>query len=92
MEVDSKPEEIDEVDRKLVQLKIELESAEEGNRSGFEGAAEAAEVRGRGAGGEVRQAPPRSGSWRSATSTNAQKIKERLEQAKLEGRTGAAPR
>ena len=43
MEVDSKPEEIDELDRKLIQLKIEEEALQEGNRQGLQGTARQAE-------------------------------------------------
>ena len=39
MQVDSKPEELDELDRRIIQLKIERESAAERNRRGLEGQA-----------------------------------------------------
>ena len=48
MEVDSKPEEIDELDRRIMQLKIEREALEEGARPGLAGPAAEA---GQGAGG-----------------------------------------
>ncbi len=37
MEVDSKPEELDELDRRIMQLKIEREALEEGKRPGLAG-------------------------------------------------------
>ena len=42
MEVDSKPEEIDELDRRIIQLKIEREALKKENDAGVEGPARAA--------------------------------------------------
>ena len=39
MQIDSKPEALDELDRRIIQLKIEREALEEGNRQGLEGSA-----------------------------------------------------
>ena len=40
MQVDSKPEELDSIDREIVRLKIEQEALKKETRSGLEGAAE----------------------------------------------------
>jgi ATP-dependent Clp protease ATP-binding subunit ClpB len=44
MEIDSKPEELDELDRRLIQLKIERRGAEEGRRHGEKDRLEALEA------------------------------------------------
>jgi ATP-dependent Clp protease ATP-binding subunit ClpB len=83
MEVDSKPEEIDEVDRKLVQLKIELEALKKETDP-------ASKERLTHIKGEVEELEGKSAAltaeWKSEKRNldDAQKLKERLEQAKLE--------
>ncbi|WP_395017141.1 ATP-dependent chaperone ClpB [Dongia sp.] len=83
MEVDSKPEEIDEVDRKLVQLKIELEALKkESDPASKERLAHLKK--------EVEELDAKSSAltaeWKSEKRNldDAQKLKERLEQARLE--------
>jgi len=83
MEVDSKPEEIDEVDRKLVQLKIELEALKKETDPASKERlthikAEVEELEGKSA--------ALTAEWKSEKRNldDAQKLKERLEQAKLE--------
>ncbi|GAB2179295.1 ATP-dependent chaperone ClpB [Dongia sp. agr-C8] len=83
MEVDSKPEEIDEVDRKLVQLKIEREALKkESDPASKERLAHLLK--------EVEELEATStaltAEWKSEKRNldDAQKLKERLEQAKLE--------
>jgi ATP-dependent Clp protease ATP-binding subunit ClpB len=83
MEVDSKPEEIDEVDRKLIQLKIELEALKKETDA-------ASKERLKHLKSEVEELAAKSAKltaqWKleKRNLDDAQKIKERLEQAKLE--------
>jgi ATP-dependent Clp protease ATP-binding subunit ClpB len=83
MEVDSKPEEIDEVDRKLVQLKVELEALKNETDS-------ASKERLKQLKGEVEELEAKSATltaqWKSEKRNldDAQRLKERLEQARLE--------
>ena len=56
MQVDSKPEELDEFDRRIMQLKIEQEALKEGDRHSFEGSPQEARRRACGTAGEVRRA------------------------------------
>ena len=53
IEIDSKPTEIDEVDRRIMQLKIELTSLPQGDRPGFAGASRGDRGRARGAAGAL---------------------------------------
>jgi ATP-dependent Clp protease ATP-binding subunit ClpB len=83
MEVDSKPEEIDEVDRKLVQLKIELAALQkESDPASKERLAHLKK--------EVEELEAKStaltAEWKSEKRNleDAQKLKERLEQARTE--------
>jgi ATP-dependent Clp protease ATP-binding subunit ClpB len=83
MEVDSKPEEIDEVDRKLVQLKIEREALKkESDAASKERLSQLQK--------EIEELEAKSASltaeWKSEKRNldDAQKLKERLEQARLE--------
>jgi ATP-dependent Clp protease ATP-binding subunit ClpB len=83
MEVDSKPEEIDEVDRKLVQLKIEREALKkESDAASKERLAHLMK--------EVEELEAKSAAltaeWKSEKRNleDSQKLKERLEQARLE--------
>ncbi len=83
MEVDSKPEEIDEVDRKLIQFKIELEALKKETDP-------ASKERLKHLKAEVEELEAKSATltaeWKSEKRNldDAQKLKERLEQAKLE--------
>jgi ATP-dependent Clp protease ATP-binding subunit ClpB len=83
MEVDSKPEEIDEVDRKLIQFKIELEALKkESDPASKERLAHLKK--------EVEELEAKSSAltaeWKSEKRNldDAQKLKERLEQARTE--------
>jgi ATP-dependent Clp protease ATP-binding subunit ClpB len=82
MEVDSKPEEIDEVDRRLVQLKIELEALKkESDPASKERLVQLKK--------EVEELEAKSAAltaeWKSEKRNldDAQKLKERLEQARI---------
>jgi ATP-dependent Clp protease ATP-binding subunit ClpB len=82
MEVDSKPEEIDEVDRKLIQLKIELEALKkESDPASRERLTHLKK--------EVEELEAKSSAltaeWKSEKRNleDAQKLKERLEQARI---------
>ncbi|HVM82783.1 MAG TPA: ATP-dependent chaperone ClpB [Candidatus Binatia bacterium] len=83
MEVDSKPEEIDEVDRKLIQLKIELEALKKETDA-------ASKERLKQLKSEVEELEAKSAAltaeWKSEKRNleDSQKLKERLEQARLE--------
>ena len=85
MEIDSKPTEIDEVDRHIMQLEIELESLGDDDRRRRHGrASRAARARARRG---ARSAPPRctpSGSARRTRSAPSPTLQERIEQAKIE--------
>ncbi|MDD3370519.1 MAG: Clp protease N-terminal domain-containing protein, partial [Alphaproteobacteria bacterium] len=83
MEVDSKPEEIDEIDRKVIQLKIEREALKKESDSASKDRLsklekELAELE--------KQSADMTSRWRSEKEQlgSAQKIKEQLEQAKTE--------
>ena len=58
MQVDSKPEELDELDRRIMQLKIEKEALKEGDRQGVERPPGKARQGARRARGEIRDAEP----------------------------------
>ena len=83
MEVDSKPEEIDELDRRLIQLKIEREALKKENDAASRDRLSKLE-------GEVVELEEKSGSltaeWRAEKDelAGAQKLKERLDQARIE--------
>ncbi|HET6621567.1 MAG TPA: ATP-dependent chaperone ClpB, partial [Dongiaceae bacterium] len=83
MEVDSKPEEIDEIDRRLVQLKIEREAlkkeSDEGSKDRLKVLVEELE--------ELEEQSRRlTGEWQAEKRTlqDAQKLKERIDQSKIE--------
>jgi ATP-dependent Clp protease ATP-binding subunit ClpB len=83
MEVDSKPEEIDEIDRRLVQLKIEREAlkkeSDEGSRERLKTLVDEIE--------ELEEQSRRlTEEWQAEKRTlqDAQKLKEQIDQAKLE--------
>ena len=83
MEVDSKPEEIDEIDRRLVQLKIEREAlkkeTDEGSKDRLKGLVEEIE--------ELEDQSRRlTDEWQAEKRTlqDAQKLKEQIDQSKLE--------
>jgi len=82
MEVDSKPEEIDELDRRIIQLKIEREALKKENDAASKDRLVKLE-------GELIELESRSGvltqSWMSEKTAlaDANKVKERLEQARL---------
>jgi ATP-dependent Clp protease ATP-binding subunit ClpB len=83
MEVDSKPEEIDEVDRKLVQFKVELEALKKETD-------DASKERLKHLKSEVEELEAKSAAltaqWKSEKRNldDTQKLKERLEQVKIE--------
>jgi ATP-dependent Clp protease ATP-binding subunit ClpB len=83
MEVDSKPEEVDELDRRIVQLKIEQEALKRETDPGSKDRLKKLE-------GELKGLEERSASltaqWRAEKEklAGAQKIKEDLEKARLE--------
>ena len=56
MEIDCKPEELDEFDRRIMQLEIETEALQEGKRRGLEGPPPDA---GEGTGGPREESPTR---------------------------------
>ena len=64
MQVDSKPEELDAIDREIVRLKIEQEALKKETRCGLEGAAEAAREGARGARKAIGRPDQRAGSRR----------------------------
>ncbi|NJM93160.1 MAG: ATP-dependent chaperone ClpB [Rhodospirillaceae bacterium] len=83
MEVDSKPEEIDEIDRRLVQLKIEREAlkkeSDEGSKERLKNLVDEIE--------ELDEQSRRlTEEWQAEKRTlqDAQKLKEQIDQAKLE--------
>ncbi len=83
MEVDSKPEEIDEIDRRLVQLKIEREAlkkeSDEGSKERLKNLVDEVE--------ELEEQSRRlTEEWQSEKRSlqDAQKLKEQIDQAKLE--------
>src|SRR5687767_6529618 len=83
MEVDSKPEEIDEIDRRLVQVKIEREAlkkeSDEGSKERLKNLVDEIE--------ELEEQSRRlTEEWQSEKRTlqDAQKLKEQIDQAKLE--------
>ena len=79
MEIDSMPVELDEIERRIMQLEIERESAAQGEGQGVERAArEAREGAGRPE-GRARSAARRSGSRRRTRSSRRSKLKEELE-------------
>ena len=76
MQVDSKPEELDELDRRVMQLQDRARGAEARGRSGEQGAAGAAGARAGRAGGEIRTLSPRRGrprrrSWSRTRSSRS---------------------
>ncbi|CAK0770473.1 ClpB80 (fragment) [Azospirillaceae bacterium] len=83
MEVDSKPEEIDEIDRRIIQLKIEREALRKENDPGSRERLERLE-------GELEELERRSAElterWQAEKEhlAGAQKIKEQLDQARVE--------
>ena len=91
MQVDSKPEELDELDRRIMQLKIEREALKKETDKASQRAADAARegaCRSRGAVGRAHRA---SGRRRRRSSASAQKIKEELDAGAHRAREGAAP-
>ena len=68
MQVDSKPEELDELDRRIMQLKIEQEALTQGDRRRLARPAGEARGRARRAAGEVRRADARAGGPRRTSS------------------------
>jgi len=82
MEIDSKPEEIDELDRRIIQLKIEREALKKESDSASKARLDALE-------GELADLEKRSedltGQWRSEKEAlaGATKLKEELEQARI---------
>ena len=83
MEVDSKPEEIDEMDRKLIQLKIEQSALQKESDRGAKGRLKKLKS-------EIAELEEKSNiltsQWRSEKDklAGAQKIKEELERARME--------
>ena len=90
MQVDSKPEELDSIDREIVRLKIEQEALKKESDPGLEGAAEEAR---KGAGRRWRSSrptSPRAGSRRRSKLSDAQKLKTELDQLRSRTRQCAA--
>ena len=91
MEVDSKPEAIDELDRRIVQLKIEREALKKENDAASRDRLEKLVK-------ELEELEQRSAEltaqWRAEKDklAGAQKLKEQLDQARAELDIGAAPR
>jgi ATP-dependent Clp protease ATP-binding subunit ClpB len=83
MEIDSKPEAIDEVDRRLIQLKIEREALKKETDAASAERLKQLEI-------EIRELEKKSADMTSAWQAEkqqlagAQKIKEKLEQARIE--------
>jgi len=83
MEIDSKPEAIDEIDRRLIQLKIEREALKKETDAASRERLKQLEV-------EIRELEKRSADMTAAWQAEkqqlagAQKIKEKLEQARME--------
>ena len=90
MQVDSKPEELDAIDRDLMQMKIEREALAQRDRRGVEGPAGAAREVDRRSRGEERSADRALAGARSSKLGSAQKIKEELEQRAHRAGAGAA--
>ena len=84
MEVDSKPEELDALDRQILQLQIEAEALEEGRRRGLQGpAGEAGKGAVRSAGTLVRDDGEVAGRTRQPGEA-ARELKEQLDRARAE--------
>ena len=84
MEIDSMPAELDEVQRRIMQLEIEREALRKETRQAVEGAAGAAR---KGAGrpqGDSRASCARTGSRRRRRFRQGRELKEQLEQVKVE--------
>ncbi len=84
MEIDSKPTEIDEVDRHIMQLEIELQSLGDDDDPGHRRAPRAARADARRASRAVGRRCTPSGSARRRPSAAVAELQERLEQAKTE--------
>ena len=70
MQVDSKPEELDELDRRIIQLKIEQEALKKETDAGLARSAGQARRRARRPPGEVRRADRRAGGRRRTSSAS----------------------
>ena len=82
MQVDSKPEELDELDRRIIQLKIEQEALRKETDAASRDRLTKLGGRTRRAAGEVRRADRSAGRRRRTRSALAQKLKEELEAAR----------
>lgn len=83
MEVDSKPEELDEIDRKVIQLKIEREALKKEKDKASQDRLEKLQEE---LAGLEKQSADMSSRWQAEKSqlSSVQKLKEQLEQAQLE--------
>jgi ATP-dependent Clp protease ATP-binding subunit ClpB len=83
MEVDSKPEEVDEIDRRLIQLKIEREALKKESDPASRDRLQKLE---REIGGLEKQSADLTAVWRAEKEklASAQKLKEQLDHAKIE--------
>jgi ATP-dependent Clp protease ATP-binding subunit ClpB len=83
MEVDSKPEEIDELDRRIIQLKIEREALKKEDDAGSRDRLEKLEVE---LSGLEKESADLTDRWRAEKEklSSAQKIKEELETARTQ--------
>ena len=90
MQVDSKPEELDELDRRIMQLKIEQEALRKETDAASKRPADEARRRTRRSGGEVGRADASAGRRRRTRSAQAQKLKEELDARAQRARPGAA--
>ena len=91
MQVDSKPEELDNIDREIVRLKIEQEALKKETDAASKDRLAAAREGACGSRGAVRLPSPRAGSPRRTSSARAADLKKKLEEARNELATGAAP-
>ncbi len=83
MQVDSKPEELDEIDREIMRLKIEQEALKKETDVGVEGPPRRRSRRNSPSWKRIRRAHPATGRPRRNKLSEAQKLKSELEQARL---------
>ena len=81
MEIDSMPAELDEIERRIMQLEIEREALRKEKDKASQGAARQAREGARRSQGRARRVWPRTGSRRRRRSSGRAKLKEELEAA-----------
>ena len=84
MQIDSKPEELDELDRRIMQLKIEQEALKKETDPASKDRLERAREGARRARGEIRRRSRSAGAAEKDKLGQAQKLKEQLENARNE--------